>query len=347
MAIDFPTSPSLGTQFLGANGSLYIYDNSGTWTTIGNTLAGANPYTNSFRYRTIYTRGYVACGYKDSTPWKNVNRTVHATDITTNLGDQIDRNVGYVEGGWSDYYMYIYGVSDAVWSTSSWVSSFNMQTEVGRTHNSSWDLTTGRVDSSVTMTPNGALAYITGGNSGATDKHNLITETMYAAGTAPANPSCGASICTGFQLGETTAWVLQSGASANMAFATETWTNGGISSSTDGHSKLLGSKHGYGWGKNGSNTATSAVTKWNDKTGASSGVVCYSADNGGEENFEIGQNKGYQLGNYNGAQNNNAYFINYINDALTTGGSDMQPKGHAGMSSAACSSASSQVLGGY
>lgn len=344
MAYDFPSSPSTGTQSL-QSGGLYIYAN-GSWNMSAESLGVLNPYTNSFRYRTIYTRGYVACGYKNSSPWQNVNKTIHSTDVTTNLGDQMDRAVGYVEGGWSDYYFYVYGASSAVWATSSWVSSYNMATDAGRSHDSNWDMKYGRIDSSVTMSPNGACSYITGGNYTNTDKHNYITEVMYAADTAPANPSCGSAICTGFQMGETRAWVLQGGASAYMTFSNETWVNGGISSGTDGHSKILGSKWGYGWGKSTGNTGTNGMTKWSDTTGTSSGVVCYTPDYGGEENFEIGQNWGYQLGNYNGAQNNNAYKINYANDTLTAGGSDMQPKGHDGMSSGACGSAASSVLGG-
>lgn len=344
MAYYFPSSPSNGTLSI-QSGGLYIYAN-GSWNMSAEGLGVLNPYTNNFRYRTIYTRGYVACGYRNSSPWQNVNKTIHSTDVTTNLGDLMDRSVGYVDGGWSDYYFYVYGASNAVWSTSSWVSSFNMATDAGRTHDSAWDLKTGRVDASVNMSPNASHAYITGGNSGATDKHSYITEVMYNAGTAPDNPSCGSSICTGFQLGETRAWVLQSGAAAYMTFSNETWVNGGISSGTDGHSKILGSKWGYGWGKSTGNTGTTAITKWSDLTGTSSGVVCYTPDYGGEENMEIGQNHGYQLGNYNGAQNNNSYKISYVTDTLTAGGSDMQPKGHDGMSSAACGSAASSVLGG-
>ena len=108
----------------------------------------------------------------------------------------------------------------------------------------------------------------------------------------------------------------------------------------------MSSKWGYGYGKSGSNTATTAVTKYNDTSGTSIGVVCYSPDYGGEENMQTGQNQGYQLGNYNGAQNNNAYKISFVNDVLTAGGCDMQAKGHDGMSSGCCASAASSVLGG-
>ena len=60
----------------------------------------------------------------------------------------------------------------------------------------------------------------------------------------------------------------------------------------------------------------------------------------GEENFMTGMRKGYMLGNYNGSQNNNTFKCNYANDGITNLGGTSQPQGHAGMSSAHCSSAS-------
>ena len=67
--------------------------------------------------------------------------------------------------------------------------------------------------------------------------------------------------------------------------------------------------------------------------------------NRGEENFETGQDWGYSLGNYNGAQNNNSHKFVHATDAITTMGSDTQPKGHAGMSSAATATAAASVVG--
>ena len=53
----------------------------------------------------------------------------------------------------------------------------------------------------------------------------------------------------------------------------------------------------------------------------------------------MGSYKGYCLGHYNGAQNNNSYKWNYLTDSYADGGSSMQPKGHDGMSSASNASA--------
>jgi len=343
MAITFPASPATGQEYVATNGRIYFYDGTG-WTTKASDITPDPFLVNPFRYRSIYTRGYVAAGYQNSSPWKNVNRTVHATDTTTNLGDQLDQIGAYLDGGHSDYYQYVYGLGGSYSVSNSHTSGLNMATEVGRT-NSTWDMKTSRVNHVAIMNPSLTAAYITGGTTTATDKHNYATETMYAAGTVPANPSVS-GIGTKM-LGQYRGWVIGSGAAAWIDFTTETWTNGGMTSGTDGYSKMLSSKIGFGWGKSGTNTATTSITRWSDVTGTSYGVVCYSPDNGGEENMQAGQNWGYQLGNYNGAQNNNTYKLTYASDTCTGMGSATQPSGHGGMSSGCCASASATILGGY
>lgn len=348
MSLDFPSSPSTGNEFVGLNGLLYLYDSSTSWTVYGNNQTGASPFLNSFRYRTIYTRGYVAAGYKNSTPWQNVNRTAHSTDTTTNLGDILDRAAGYIDGGWSDYYGYCYNMSNSIntGATSTWTSSYNLTTESGRTHNTSWDITSARYEVGCIINSTLTMAWLSGGGSYVTDKHNYVTETMYSAGTSSSNPGIGAGTMTTTFFGEFRGWLIYGGAACYMAFSNETWVNGGMTTGSDGHSKMLGSKHGYGWGKSAGNTGTALLTKWSDVTGATVSTPCSSPDASGEENFEQGQNWGYSLGNYNGVQNNDTYKLNYLTDTVAALGSTAQPKGHDGMSSGCCASASSALLGG-
>ena len=52
MAFDFPNSPSTGSQYVSPKG-LYLYDGT-SWTTKGDTQS-SSPFTNRFKYRTIYT----------------------------------------------------------------------------------------------------------------------------------------------------------------------------------------------------------------------------------------------------------------------------------------------------
>ena len=60
--------------------------------------------------RTIMTHGFMAGGYKGSNPWRSVNKTWHANDITYYCGEQLDRPVAYTDGVWSDYNGYIFSI---------------------------------------------------------------------------------------------------------------------------------------------------------------------------------------------------------------------------------------------
>ena len=342
MALDFPSSPTTGTQFVSPTGPLYIYDAGGSWITSYDTIT-PNPTTNLFKYRTIFTHGYALGGYKDASPWKNVNRTVHATDTTTNLGDKLDYGAAYVDGGYSDYNAYVYGVADAFDGASTWTTSMSMATESNRAHNTNWDTKTTRSDVACMVNASSTMGYITAGGSTATDKHNYVSDTMYVLGSAAAGPTGGTSYGgTAEWHGETKGWVWASGG-ANFTFSNETWTAGGTTVGTDGWGKALSSKHGYAYVKNGGNTVTSAY-KLNDTSGAQIRIDL-NFDNSGEENYQMGQNWGYCVGHYNGVQNNNTYKVNYLTDAYTVMGAGAQPKGHDGMSSASTAPASAAVLG--
>jgi hypothetical protein len=347
MAYDFPASPSSGTQHLTPN-RLYIYEGT-AWSTRGNEIS-PNPFgANTFRYRTIYTRGYVSAGYKNGSPWRNVNKTIHSTDITTNLGDMLDYSASYIGGGFSDYYHYVYGMSGSVGGTSTFTSSVNMATDAARTHNSAWDTKTSRGDCEALMNSNLSVAYITGGGSSATDKHNYITETMLVAGSAASNPATGGGTGGGVAalFGQYRGWIAVNSTAAYIEWATETWTSGTWASGSDGQPKGLSSKLGHGYCATGSYGGSATYNKWNDYTPGSSAVTTISRpDTCGEENHQIGQNHGYSIGSYNGNQTNNTQKINYLTDTSTAMGSDTQPKGHDGMSSGCCGTASAAMLGG-
>ena len=342
MAFVFPSSPSLGDRYVAPSGRIYIWDSS--WTTKGDTTT-PNPFSeNPFLYRSIYTRGYLSGGYKSSSPWKNVNRTVHSTDITTNLGDQLDYGASYSFGGYSDYNAYVYGCSDSFSGASTHTSSVSMITETGRTHDTNWNTNITVDEQATLLNSNLTMAYLTAGGSTATNKHNYVTEIMYAGGSLPAGPTGGTSYGqTACWQGEFKGWVYASGG-GSFTFATETWTSGGVSVGTNGWGKALSTKHGHAYVKNGGNTVTGAF-KLNDATGAQIRTDL-NFDNSGEENYQTGQDWGYCVGHYNGVQNNNTYKVNSITDAYTVMGSDTQPKGHDGASSGACASASSMLLGG-
>jgi hypothetical protein len=79
-----------------------------------------------WRYRTILTHGYVACGYKGSNPWRSVNKTWHQTDTTVYCGEQIDKAASYIKGTYSDFNGYVHGTSDAAATSATHTSSYNL-----------------------------------------------------------------------------------------------------------------------------------------------------------------------------------------------------------------------------
>lgn len=348
MAIDFPSSPTTGTTFVAPSGAVYVYDSSGSWTTRGDT-SNPSPFSNAFKYRSIYTHGYVSGGYKDSSPWRNANKTVHATDTTTNLGDLLDIAAAYVDGSYSDYNQYIYATAAGFPGTGTYTSSISMVTESSRSHNSSWDLKSSvdnYGDAGVIINSNLTMAWILGTATNI-DKHNLVTETMYTSGSGGSCGTPGDWIAAWF--GEFYGWIKHSSNGSRnhkMDWATETWSSAGLTVGTDGWGKALPTKDGWAYVKNGGNTV-SGIYKVNDNTGANIRTDLSTPDGAaGEENYETGQNQGYCLGHYNGAQNNNTYRIVHATDSIASLGSDAQPKGHNGMSSAATASASASMIRG-
>jgi len=343
MAFSFPSSPSTGTLFVAPTGVMYVWD--GSWTTMGDTQA-SNPFSNSFLYRTIYTKGYMNGGYRNSSPWYNVNKTIHATEMTTNLGDKLVYNSSYVGGGFSDFRSYIYPSTGGVGASGTVVESMNMASETMMSLDSARYLKTTRSDCEALMTPSLTAAYIVGGGTTAVDRHNFTTDTMFNAGTAPSSPlSGGTGGGLGALFGRYKAWISQ-GAGSSFTWVTETWATGGMSWSTDGQPKGLSTKHGHGYGSTGSYAGTTYLYKFSEATGSNLATITRPKNNG-EENWQIGQNWGYMLGAYDGGygQNNDAEKVNYLTDTSTAMGSDTQPKGHDGASSGSCATGSAVFVG--
>lgn len=342
MAFSFPSSPSTGTLFAAPSGKMYVWD--GTWTTFGDTQTN-NPFSKSFLYRTIYTKGYMSGGYRSSSPWRNVNKTIHATDMTTNLGDKLTQGSSYIGGGFSDFNTYVYPSTGGVGGSGTQVESMNMASETMYSLDSAKYLKTSRADCEALMTPSLTSAYIVGGNTTAVDRHNFTTDTMFSASTAPSSPLAGGtSGGLGSFFGEFKAWISQ-GAGSSFTWATETWATGGMSWSTNGQPKGLSSKWGYGYGGEGSYPGSSYSYKFSEATGSNVATVSRNKTNG-EENYEIGQNWGYMIGAYDGsAQNNDSAKLNYLSDTWTALGSDTQPKGHDGASSGCCATGAATLVG--
>ena len=80
-----------------------------------------------FLTRQVLTRGYVAAGYKDSVPWRNVNNYVFSTDTASNLGNILSEDANYTSGAHNRNTAFVWGGGGVGAFTSTAV--FNMRNE--------------------------------------------------------------------------------------------------------------------------------------------------------------------------------------------------------------------------
>jgi hypothetical protein len=416
-----PTSTDAGAMLVnnGSN-SYFAYP--------GNTAN--TPQGSALQYRSLFTHGYVAGGYKGSSPWRNVNKTWHATDITFSVGEQLDRAMAYGDGTFSDFNAYVHGTINAFSGSSSHTSSYNLHTGVARqkgmqvwdynatsTAAGAWNTGTsfyrptnatsgagdgifgsstvpfgylgtdpahdgagvaygaaatwstgseasatdstiksaqgvGGWDTSTAIDYHGCsvdqmnqIGYVHGGGGTTTHRLHFPTEIMYTTTAQPVSSSM-----TTCNFGSTAAFVFTDNSSNGVFyqyvfnFANQSFTqfnNGNLSNQSSWY-KAVSSKLGWHYKANGD-----SLIKFSDSTYSTLSSFAKSYSSASEENGEMGQSWGYFLGNYNGQQNNQTMKIQYLSDSCTSLGFASMPKGHFGMSSAACASAAATITAGY
>lgn len=350
---DFPTTAATGTM-LYAKGANDTY-----WNYPGNPEAAVG---SGFEFRSIFTHGYLAGGYKGFNPWRSVNKTIHSTDVTVYMGEQLAQAAEYIEGMFSDYNGYVLGCGPAFGGSYATTCSYSLATGIARSWSGDryspastfgytgdnpaaegvalattggWDMQVARDTFGAASNQVGQWGISAGGASTTTDKLHFPTEIMY---------STTASGRTGFTSGcsgETRGYFSFAGTRQYYTWSTDAWTAWTTSTSPDGWGKYLPSKLGYHIGESGANV-TLPQMKFNDSTGADmtsfNKLKAY-----GESNFEMGQNWGYLLGQYDGQQNNYTVKYTYSTLAMTVMGAATRPKGHYGQSSGCCSSAAATV----
>ena len=363
-----PTTASAGS-FLVADTTT-----SGFWAYPGSSKSTPS---GTLQNRSIFTHGYVAGGYKDGNPWRSLNKTWHSNDITIYVGEQLQKAGGYNGGTFSDYNGYVHGATGAYTGSGTDTSSYSLTTGVARTQLSqyaganpggpfgytgnnptgdgqgiaygstsavgtgSWDTSVSRTYFAANVNQIGQVGYITGGSeSSNVDKFYMPTEIMYMTTSHGLTGSHATSAH-----GATIGWWCIAGSLRYQTYSSDAWStwSPGTSFSTDGVCKMLSTKLGYHYCGTSSNVTT-GFGRWSDSTGSYTSNSLSKPQALGEENMEMGQNWGYCLGQYNGQQNNYTFKVNYSTDAMTVLGTDSQPKGHAGLSSATCSSAAASVV---
>jgi hypothetical protein len=293
-----------------------------------------------FLYRTIITTSYVCGGYKDSTPWFNVNRMLHSTDTCTNLGNQIPAYMSYVSGACNLTKGFAFG-SGGGWSgATNQMHAFNMATEtsggyIGTMRNSRDLATVGFKEH--------YFAYIGGGGTADVDVFNLTTESMYGTNIGP---DVSGADDGGAMVDETAAYLYTSSGSVKLMFATEVGyeattpkyrtTDTGIRGA-HGQQRGISSKVGKGYaGNEGSWGGGFNLRRFSFATDTQFGTSPKPIGNSGEENFDMGQDKQYMFGMHDGAQNNRGWRFNYSSDSGYELGAGSVRTGVPGGSSGVC-----------
>ena len=292
-------------------------------------------------YRQIVTKGYVACGYKDSVPWRNVNSISFSTDTCTNLGDLMQETANYCAGGHNRNQAFMFGTGGVGAFTST--SVFNMRNDTTYTKTTAMNTAytcgdTGTIQSH-DLNGSGQMCYINGAVGGAfIQKFNLQLEQYISAiATTFDQGGIGASGHFGERQGY---WWNDTPQNRKFVFSTETETV--LTNNTVGwHSQQKGFasklERGYA-GNEGTYNSGFNYRKWNYVTEVIQSTFAKPIADQGEENYSNGQDHTFMLGAYGApgpAQHNRAWKFAYATDTGFEGGASMQPSapGIAGRSS--------------
>ena len=362
-----PTSDS------SSRGSALVSNGQGNsfWGFMGSTATSGIVDNAQWRYRSVYTHGYLAGGYKGYNPWSSLNKTWHATDTTMYCGEQLGRTASYTNGIFSDYNAYVVAHGTSSYSSATAViASYGLHNGTVRmfsgdgfsssgvsygyvgnnplgeglsygtagygSHVGGMAMDVTRSDPATANYIKGYSGYITGGGTAASNKMHYPTETMYTgANSGNSGIGDGAS-------GETRGWFNFSSDYRYITWSSDTWTAGGWGGWTkDYQCKIHSTKWGHHYVGTGDNV-TIGKARFSDSTGATlatfNKVRVY-----GEDNNETGQDWGYILGHYDGQQNNHTIKQAYSSDSEVTLGAGAMPKGHYGQSSGCCSSAAATI----
>lgn len=336
-----PSNPQTGSLYLeqAVSGSFLMVYAGVSNTDSGWVRVSSQVNSNvSFKFRQIISVSYLAGGYKDSTPWKNVHKTINATDQTTHIGELLDFPATYTSGACSKYIFFVWSVNtDGAFKGPTDVhsvrtSAINMANDTKYAHNVKFNITNNRSDVG-TMHKETEIAYMFSGGNSIVEKFDLSTETIVTGfNLSTIDGSDGGSAFSDENFGY--GWT--SSAGIKMNFATETFNSTGM---WGAHSQQKGisSKVGKGYaGNEGSYNGGYNLRRWSNANDTNIGNVAKPHPNCGEENFTLGQDHQYMLGNYDGAQNNTSWKFFYSTDTGTTSVSGLNPGVNAGTSSGHC-----------
>ena len=347
-----PSSPEFGSLYLqeSPSGSFVVtYTGSSNYDDGWEPVGSQNTDRTAFKYRQIINYSYLAGGYKNSSPWKNVHKTTNATDQTVHLGELMDYPASYTSGACSKTKLFIWSTNtDNVWKSATTVHSthttgIDMVNETAYAHQTKWDLLNERDDPG-TLFKETEFAYIFGGSVAAVEKFNLTNETMYTTyypGASPyviTNTSITSTLgASGFS-DENYGYGYGSESANKCHFATDVFETRASSWASSGQQKGISSKVGKGYcGNEGTYNGGYNLRRWDAFTETNIGNVAKPHPNCGEENFTMGQDHQYMLGVYDGSgQSNNSWKFSYTTDTGVVNPNGLAPGVNAGTSSGHC-----------
>ena len=302
-------------------------------------VAAQQNMTTNFKYRQIINYSYIAGGYKNSSPWKNVHKATNSTDQTYHIGELLDYPANYTSGACNLRIFFMWSVNTdgahkgptTIHSTTT--SAVNMFTDTNYAHQSQHDIQYTRSDCG-TIHKEHEFAWIFGGNRTEVDKFNLSNETrILNYGVTSVSSGGGVSAFSD----ENAGYVSADGGNIKMNFITETITTGTSQWAAHGQQKGISSKVSKGYaGNEGSYNGGYNLRRWDLTTDTNVGNIAKIQGNTGEENFTMGQDHQYMLGNYNGAQNNDTWKLYYYTDTGIFNPIGLQPAVNGGTSSGHC-----------
>lgn len=328
-----PASPIQGQVIYNTDtGFLEMWDNAlAGWTVVSTTSALIVP----FLYRTIITTGYVMAGYQSYSPWKNVNKMNHSTDVCTNLGDLLPLAGAYCGGGANLTKGFIWGADNAWPGTTTTIVGFNMASDSSLA--TTWNMRNAR-DDCESVFKETYYSYIFGGGQTDVDVFNMTTEVVLGAQglTSMAGDSMSSGVSA---MSDETKGFIWGNLTHKITFGTAaaaTIVTGTVSGSGS-QQKGISSKLGKGYcGNEGTYNGGYNLRRWQFSTETNLGTCSKPVGNTGEENFDMGQDHQYMYGCYDGAQNNRGWRFSYTTETGTELGSGSIRTGVAGGSSGAC-----------
>ena len=285
-----------------------------------------------WKFRQVINVAYTGGGYKDGSPWRQVHRTNAATHQTTNLGIQMDYPGSYISGACSDTTFFLWSTpsDNSHFTPSARTSAFHMYTETGKSHNSVFDTYSDRNDSGTSFKET-FLSFHGGGDRSGMEVFNLATEARQSNNGGDLRSGTTNSAFSdkdqGYHWADSAGWKVN-----HQTFSVSSSTHW----SAHGQQKGMPTKVRVGYcGNEGSYNAGYNLRRWNLTNDSNTGTFSKYRANCGEENFTMGQDWGYMIGNYDGAQNNGTWQQYYHTDTRTDH-SGLQPSANAGQSSGHC-----------